>query len=70
MLILFFIQAIGGSNAFNEFYKRLREIKEFHKQHPNEIFVPMSMEFEELDKMRENSSDESSGSIANIVIPN
>ncbi|XP_039250520.2 splicing factor 3A subunit 3-like [Styela clava] len=52
------IQAIAGPNEFGEFYKRLREIKDFHKKHPNEVFVPMSMEFEELNQARENASDE------------
>lgn len=52
------IQAIAGPNEFGEFYKRLREIKEFHKMHPNEIFVPMSMEFDELNKARDSAADE------------
>lgn len=52
------IQAIAGPNEFGEFYKRLKEIKDFHKIHPNEIFVPMSMEFEEMNKARDSTSDE------------
>uniref|UniRef100_UPI00358EDC32 splicing factor 3A subunit 3 n=1 Tax=Myxine glutinosa TaxID=7769 RepID=UPI00358EDC32 len=52
------VNALSGPNEFAEFYTRLRQIKEFHKKHPNEIYVPMSVEFEELAKARE-STDES-----------
>ncbi|KAB0382419.1 hypothetical protein FD755_004336 [Muntiacus reevesi] len=47
-----------GPNEFAEFYNRLKQIKEFHRKHPNEICVPMSVEFEELLKARENPSEE------------
>ena len=40
------INAISSSNEFNEFYSRLRNIKEFYKTHPNEIAVPLSTELE------------------------
>ncbi|CAG0917672.1 unnamed protein product [Notodromas monacha] len=56
------IQALSGPNEFAEFYSRMRAIKEFHRRHPNEISVPMSVEFMEWDKLRENPSDE-----ANLV---
>ncbi|XP_070568018.1 splicing factor 3A subunit 3-like [Ptychodera flava] len=52
------IQALSGPNEFQEFYNRLKVIKEFHRKHPNEISVPMSVEFEELSKARENPSEE------------
>ncbi|XP_064473083.1 splicing factor 3A subunit 3-like [Ornithodoros turicata] len=52
------IASLSGPNEFAEFYSRLRAIKEFHRRHPNEIFVPMSMEFEELNKARENPTEE------------
>lgn len=42
------IQALSGPNEFTEFYERLKGIKEFYKKHPNEISVPLSVEFEEL----------------------
>lgn len=42
------IQALSGPNEFTEFYDRLKQIKEFYKKHPNEISVPLSVEFEEL----------------------
>lgn len=42
------IQALSGPNEFTEFYERLKQIKEFYKKHPNEISVPLSVEFEEL----------------------
>jgi len=52
------IQAIAGPNEFQEFYRHLKEIKDFHRKHPDEVFVPMSVEFDELDKVREDTSDE------------
>ncbi|KAH8020514.1 hypothetical protein HPB51_002463 [Rhipicephalus microplus] len=52
------IAALSGPNEFAEFYSRLRNIKEFHRKHPNEIQVPMSVEFDELNKARENPSEE------------
>uniref|UniRef100_A0AAQ4RAV4 Splicing factor 3a, subunit 3 n=1 Tax=Gasterosteus aculeatus aculeatus TaxID=481459 RepID=A0AAQ4RAV4_GASAC len=50
--------AISGPNEFAEFYNRLKHIKEFHRKHPNEISIPMSVEFEELMKARDNPSEE------------
>uniref|UniRef100_A0A3P8VPC0 Splicing factor 3a, subunit 3 n=1 Tax=Cynoglossus semilaevis TaxID=244447 RepID=A0A3P8VPC0_CYNSE len=52
------LAAISGPNEFAEFYNRLKQIKEFHRKHPNEISVPMSAEFEELMKARDNSSED------------
>ncbi|CAD7691121.1 unnamed protein product [Nyctereutes procyonoides] len=52
------LNAISGPNEFAEFYNRLEQIKEFHRKHPNEICVPMSVEFEELLKAQENTSEE------------
>ncbi|XP_053494565.1 splicing factor 3A subunit 3 [Ictalurus furcatus] len=52
------LSAISGPNEFAEFYNRLKQIKEFHRKHPNEICVPMSVEFEELMKARDNLSEE------------
>ncbi|CAJ0959962.1 unnamed protein product [Ranitomeya imitator] len=52
------LNAISGPNEFSEFYNRLKFIKEFHRKHPNEICVPMSVEFDELLKSRENPSEE------------
>ncbi|XP_033375481.1 splicing factor 3A subunit 3 isoform X2 [Parus major] len=52
------LSAISGPNEFAEFYNRLKQIKEFHRKHPNEICVPMSVEFEELLKARDNPSEE------------
>uniref|UniRef100_A0A4W3JYJ7 Splicing factor 3a, subunit 3 n=1 Tax=Callorhinchus milii TaxID=7868 RepID=A0A4W3JYJ7_CALMI len=52
------LNAISGPNEFGEFYNRLKLIKEFHRKHPNEISVPMSVEFEELMKSRDSPSEE------------
>ncbi|RXN12264.1 splicing factor 3A subunit 3 [Labeo rohita] len=48
------LNAISGPNEFAEFYNRLKQIKEFHRKHPHEICVPMSVEFEELTKAKDN----------------
>lgn len=42
------IQALSGPNEFTEFYERMKQIKEFYKRHPNEVSVPLSVEFEQL----------------------
>lgn len=31
------LAAISGPNEFAEFYNRLKQIKEFHRKHPNEV---------------------------------
>lgn len=31
------LNAISGPNEFAEFYNRLKQIKEFHRKHPNEV---------------------------------
>nr|CAG4637682.1 EOG090X03G1 [Chydorus sphaericus] len=52
------VALLSGPNEFVEFYNRLKTIKEFYKKHPNEIAVPMSLEFDEFDKQRESGADE------------
>ncbi|XP_064612835.1 splicing factor 3A subunit 3-like [Liolophura sinensis] len=52
------VAALSGPNEFSEFYTRLKSIKDFHRRHPNEISVPMSVEFDELAKLRENPPDD------------
>lgn len=52
------VAALSGPNEFAEFYQRLKSIKDFHRKHPNEISVPMSQEFEDLAKSRDDPSDE------------
>ncbi|GIY20409.1 splicing factor 3A subunit 3 [Caerostris darwini] len=51
------IASLTGPNEFAEFYARLREIREFYRKHPHEIQVPMSVEFEEFNKLRENTDE-------------
>ncbi|XP_014679060.1 PREDICTED: splicing factor 3A subunit 3-like [Priapulus caudatus] len=48
------VAALSGPNEFAEFYTRLKSIRDFHKLHPNEISVPMSVEFDELAQARDN----------------
>ena len=55
------VSALSGPNEFAEFYSRLKEIKDFHRRHPGEVSVPMSVEFEELKKLREGSSSANAG---------
>ncbi|XP_063015706.1 splicing factor 3A subunit 3-like [Melospiza melodia melodia] len=52
------LSAISGPNEFVGFYNRLKQIEEFHQKHPHEMCVPMSVEFEELLKARDNPSEE------------
>ncbi|KAK7503215.1 hypothetical protein BaRGS_00005480 [Batillaria attramentaria] len=52
------IQALAGPNEYVEFRQRLNAIDKFYAQHPNEISIPMSVEFDELAKQRENPGDE------------
>eukprot|EP00095_Tigriopus_kingsejongensis_P005292 maker-scaffold758_size101577-snap-gene-0.25 protein:Tk05292 transcript:maker-scaffold758_size101577-snap-gene-0.25-mRNA-1 annotation:"splicing factor 3a subunit 3" len=54
------VAALSGPHEFQEFYARLKQIKEFHREHPGEITVPMSIEFEELKRIRDNAADDNS----------
>lgn len=31
------IASISGHNDFTEFYNRLKSVKDFHRQHPNQV---------------------------------
>ncbi|VDN99619.1 unnamed protein product [Rodentolepis nana] len=53
------IQGLSGPNEFNEFYTRLKTLKDFHNSHPDEISVPMSVEFQRFKEMRENPEEAS-----------
>merc|ERR1711963_1189388 len=55
------VSALSGPNEFAEFYARLKQIKDFHRRHPGEVSVPMSVEFEELKKLREGGSGGNAG---------
>lgn len=57
------VAALSGPNEFAEFYARLKTIKEFHRKHPNEVSVPMSIEFEELARARENPSEDTTNMV-------
>lgn len=52
------LSAVGGPDEFSEFYKRLKDIREHHHRHPNEIEEPMSMEFLRMDQQRNNPPEE------------
>jgi len=53
------VQTLAGPNEYVEFKKRLTAIEQFYKKHPNEVSIPMSLEFDDLTKQRENPTDES-----------
>lgn len=42
----------NSSNAFNEFYLALKDIKEFYNRHSNEQVVTLASEFEEIEAAR------------------
>ncbi|XP_034253187.1 splicing factor 3A subunit 3 [Thrips palmi] len=52
------VASMSGPNEFADFYARLKVIKEFYRRHPDEISVPMSVEFEEIGKLRENPAED------------
>ncbi|XP_003742884.1 splicing factor 3A subunit 3 [Galendromus occidentalis] len=52
------IRTLSGPNEMIEFYNRLRSLKDFYKNNPNEIHVPMSVEFTQMDEAREAGIDE------------
>ena len=37
------ITALSGPNEFGEFYNRLKGIKEFHRRHPGEVRVALTL---------------------------
>ena len=51
------VRQMSGPNEFSEFYKRMKAIKEHYKSLPNEVAIPMSSEFDEFLKSRENPSE-------------
>ena len=52
------MHAVGGPDEFVEFYRRLKHLKDFHRRNPNEVEVPMSMEFLRLDEQRRKPPEE------------
>jgi splicing factor 3A subunit 3 len=61
------VAALSGPNEFKEFYDRLKQIKDFHRQHPDEISVPMSIEFDELKKMRDSGTNDEASNMADFT---
>ena len=49
---------MGGPDEFSEFYRRLKDIRDHHHRHPNEVEEPMSMEFLKLEHQRANPPEE------------
>lgn len=42
------IDALSGPNESNEFYNRLKQVREYHKRHPNEIYITPSLTSDSL----------------------
>ena len=51
------IAALGGSDEFAEFYRRLKSLREHHRQSSSDVEEPMQMEFLKLQQQRSNPSD-------------
>ena len=49
------MDALAGPNEFSEFYRRLKSLKDFHRQFPNELVEPMELDFAQLAQERETS---------------
>ncbi len=63
------VDALSGPNEFQEFYARLKQIKDFHRRHPGEsVSVPMSVEFEDLRKVREGASNSHNNDEATAMV--
>ncbi|KAJ1507535.1 hypothetical protein HMI54_005882 [Coelomomyces lativittatus] len=47
------LERYSGGNDFSEFYSKLKEIKDYHRRHPNELFEPMELEFMDANQNQE-----------------
>ncbi|KFD56556.1 hypothetical protein M514_02660 [Trichuris suis] len=45
------LSSLSGPNEFAEFYTRLKHLREVHRDHPNEIAIPLSIEFQEMNRV-------------------
>ncbi|VDK67823.1 unnamed protein product [Onchocerca ochengi] len=48
------LRAIAGPNEFAEFYARLKSLKDAHRRNPDEIAIPLSLEFQKMNEAIEN----------------
>ncbi|CAG9534251.1 unnamed protein product [Cercopithifilaria johnstoni] len=48
------LRAIAGPNEFAEFYSRLKSLKDAHRRNPDEIAIPLSLEFQKMNEAIEN----------------
>uniref|UniRef100_A0A914ZLK8 Matrin-type domain-containing protein n=1 Tax=Parascaris univalens TaxID=6257 RepID=A0A914ZLK8_PARUN len=44
------LRAIAGPNEFAEFYSRFKSLKDAHRRNPDEIAVPLSLEFQKMNE--------------------
>ncbi|XP_065911893.1 splicing factor 3A subunit 3-like [Dysidea avara] len=52
------IQTLSGVDEFGEFYRRLKQLKDYHRKFADDLEEPMSMEFSKMDEMRNNPGEE------------
>lgn len=62
------VAALSGPNEFQEFYSRLKQIKEFYKKHPNEISVPLQVEFDELSKSYTGNNNTENNETSSLLV--
>ncbi|EJD73821.1 hypothetical protein LOAG_18785 [Loa loa] len=48
------LRAVAGPNEFAEFYSRLKSLKDAHRRNPDEIAIPLSLEFQKMNEAIEN----------------
>ncbi|VDN32650.1 unnamed protein product, partial [Gongylonema pulchrum] len=48
------LRSIAGPNEFAEFYSRFKALKDAHRRNPDEIAVPLSLEFQKMNEAIEN----------------
>ncbi|VDD86584.1 unnamed protein product [Enterobius vermicularis] len=44
------LRAIAGPNEFAEFYSRLKSLKDAHRRNPDEVAVPLCLEFQKMNE--------------------
>ncbi|VDN08022.1 unnamed protein product [Thelazia callipaeda] len=48
------LRAIASPNEFAEFYSRLKSLKDAHRRNPDEIAIPLSLEYQKMNEAIEN----------------
>jgi splicing factor 3A subunit 3 len=53
------VDALSGTDEFGEFYRKLRNLKDYHRSASSNVEEPLQMEFLKLDEARNTASEES-----------